>query len=162
MSISNITQELQDVIEKNLPAQVGETLRKRLEQADLDAKKLENTTRLLVARDAAVTALTKENESLKEQLGKHTELGKREDAVKEAERDQKVFRLETELNAERRISNTFDETLGKLVRNVEYRSRTLGNENLVIPGNPGGNGYQPTPGFPSTMPVDRTKTSSAE
>lgn len=154
--MSTLDQDIKDSIAKNLPAQVGDVLRERLEKANQDAVRLADTLKRLDELRNTHDTLQRKHDAALQDLTKHTTLEQREAAVRESERDLRVKVAETELNAERRISNTLIDVLGKLVRNTEYRSRVFGNENIPVPGS------AQCVGYAANVPVDRTTTSSQE
>jgi DNA repair exonuclease SbcCD ATPase subunit len=60
-----VIEQFKEVIEKNLPAQVGETLRKRLERCDELEKEIEEISK---NRDSFCEALQKNKDVLEEKL----------------------------------------------------------------------------------------------
>lgn len=150
-----LSAEIKETIEKNLPLQVGKVLQDRLAQAEKDAIKVveleDNVTNLrqiVKNREAEIL-------QLQEKLKAHDELDKRQAAIETAERNQKVFELSVRLEAQSKVNSTLENTILGLVRNVEFRSRVLGNENIAVPG--GGN----CSGYATSVPVDRTTANVA-
>lgn len=118
-------QEINDIIDKHLPAQVGETLRKRLDQAT----KAEKDANYLSTR---VTDLAREVESLKTQIktqaeieSKLAEITRREAAVREKEVVQGILQ-EKLSGAEARIRDV-KELVALVFQNNRFKYREFGN-----------------------------------
>lgn len=133
--------DLHDSISKNLPSHVGDVLKKRLEQADVDRRTVESlvsaSTDLLDQVAAANAKLLKANQ----ELNSHAELAKREAAVAEAERNAKVAELTIKLEAETRVSGAFKDFTMGLVRNTEWRETIRNQTPVVFPGANGSPGW---------------------
>lgn len=115
-------QELKQLIEKNLPAQVGQVLQERLLKADRDAAEVE---RLKMQLDGEVkekvdlqVRLLHQDEVL--QLEKDTK--ERLDDIKERERELDLERLKYQLEVEKEKSEFAKNVALGLVRNTEYRN----------------------------------------
>jgi len=118
----DISKEVTAAIEQHLPGAVGEVLRKRLEQAEVDAK---SVTALTAERDNALKrtgAHAQTVADLQKQLDQHTKLAEREAMVSARENAANIFKATTELAAEQRISKAMQETMAGLVRNTEWRN----------------------------------------
>jgi hypothetical protein len=135
--------EIQNIIKKNLPAQVGETLKKRLEQADIDASELKNYKEAVIGRDKTITELTKKIEEYKQFDVRNANIDAREVAVKEEERNMKVKNLEYQLQAEKEKTVLIREVTMGLVRNTEYKKTIFDNESQVGYTDSRGNWVQP-------------------
>lgn len=156
--MTTIDKDIADAIEKNLPAMIGEQLRKELEQlpklrATLVAQ--ENETK--VARDSAAGWKAKA-ESLDAQLTAHQKLADREAAVLKREQAQDLNDLRVKLADERRA-----DAVG-LVREI-FRSpvmtRTLnGTVPVPVDGHPGNPQYGQSPSGGMVLPgqVNVTET----
>lgn len=137
--------EIEDIINANLPAQVGEVLKKRLEQAEVDAKTVESQRGELERKSIEI-------KGLKEFIDGHTALNLRELAIQEREfevekkeRAIEVFGLQIKLEeANKRAELVAGFTQG-LVRNIEFRKEIFDSETLApfIDGN--GNWQYPQP-----------------
>jgi hypothetical protein len=133
----DINTEVTAAIDKNLPIAVGDVLRKRLEQAEKDAKELaalkaQHDT-LKFANDGNLKAIAE----LKDQLAKHAALEVRERAVADRERTAEVAELKVRLEAEQRFGAKVAEAMLGLVRNVEFRSSTYGTAPFKMQTSPG-------------------------
>jgi hypothetical protein len=132
--------EINKAIEKSLPSELGNALKKRLEDAD----KFETDYKgIIVKYDMAL----KEKGELKDQLekaqreiAKHAVLEARENAVRIREEKAAVTELETKLKAEEKISAALGGALAGLVRNAEYRTQVF--TSVPLPIAPGGYGTQ--------------------
>jgi len=88
----SIEQQLKEVIEKNLPQQVGETLKRRLEQLEKDSEELQKAKTKLETLDQKCEKLKLEITELSEQ---NASLKKREDNI--SQREASVAQKEVEL-----------------------------------------------------------------
>lgn len=147
MSTKTIQEELNEVIAKNLPAQVGETLKLRLEQAEKDVKTIETLKDKLDNRDVTISDLNRRIEEYIKFDQRNLELEVREKAVAKKEIEAEVEALKVQLAAEKEKSDfAFKTSLG-LVRNIEYRKNIFDTENPggvgVVDGH--GNWHYPSP-----------------
>lgn len=148
-------EELKAVIEKNLPAQVGETLKQRLAQAETDAKLVQTQLTRIASLEDTVKRLENTVNEYRKNDERNAALDAREQKVQEAERNLKIASLEYQLQTERDKSQfTRDVALG-LVRNTTYRRHIFDSENQNGYQGPNGNWVYPTPVNKS---LDETKT----
>lgn len=91
-------QEIQDIIAKNLPAQVGDTLKLRLLQADTLEARVKELERDYTVQAQMIKDLRRENDQLHKDLSTHTDISLREETVSKRERAMDVF--EAKLKAE--------------------------------------------------------------
>lgn len=113
--------EFKSIIEKNLPAQVGDVLKRRLEQADIDANRVKEVENLLEARNSHIENLKSEIVGYKKFDERNSTLMVREAAADEKERNFKIVSLEYQLLAEKdKTKFSMDVAMG-LVRNTEYK-----------------------------------------
>jgi hypothetical protein len=121
--------EFEEIIKKNLPAQVGEVLKKRLEQAEADANQVKNLEAQLVSRNNHVTGLEAKINEYKKLDERNAGLEAREKKVEIDERDLKVKTLEVQLGAAQNNSQFAKDVALGLVKNVEYKRSVFGTEN---------------------------------
>lgn len=95
--MQELESEIKAAIEKSLPLQVGEALKKRLEKADKDAMEYERYLKAHSEKVEQISKLEKIIIELKTEIRCQDELMKLSDEVKEQKRNQKVF--EAELHA---------------------------------------------------------------
>ncbi len=101
-----MTNEINEIIKKNLPAQVGEVLQQRLKKADDDEKMLETAKKTNEDAVKKINELTSEVAKHKAITERESAVTKRELDVKERENSQKVFEAELKLaEAEKRITD---------------------------------------------------------
>lgn len=138
-------QEINEIIKKNLPAQVGEVLKQRLEQAERDATDLKKYAADLAEANATVS-------ELKIMLVRHKSLDERaealtarEIAVDVLERAQKISQLQYELESEKQKTDFVKNVALGLVRNTEYRKNIFDSETQSGHYNENGMWIQPTP-----------------
>lgn len=120
--------EFQEIIKKNLPAQVGDVLKERLEQADKDVKLIDS---LRVANESYVKKIQELNlivDGYKEFDERNLNLEKREKEVSERERQQEIEKLKYQLESEKNKTEFTKEVALKLVRNTEYRNNIFDSE----------------------------------
>ena len=123
--MENVIKDLNESIEKHLPNQVGEVLRKRLEQADKDSQ---------TVKDQAIKIdlyKIKEKE-LRNELDNHfkidNKMSESKRLLKELEkkqRDQEIFELKTKLEAANSNTTAVTDLVGKLFRNTEYKNNSF-------------------------------------
>lgn len=114
--------EIKAIIEKNLPAEVGTTLKTVLEKAAQDAE----TVKLQVQRiNTLEQGVLKQEETIKnyqKQDERNAKLGEREKIVSEKERNLEIETLKFQLAAEKEKTSFSKEVALGLVRNIEYRN----------------------------------------
>ena len=122
-------QELQEVLKKNLPQHVGDTLKARLEQADKDEK----TVKTL---EGTISNLNKEISEFKDIIRKYQKLDERYEALnsreKELETKERNLEIETlkyQLQSEKDKTAFSQKVASGLVRNTEYRKTIFDSEN---------------------------------
>jgi hypothetical protein len=134
--------EIEEAIQKNMPNQVGVLLKKRLEQAESDAKSLESEREFSKQKSEKIVQLEKIISEYKAFDDRNTKLEARELAVTEKERNQKVFEAELRVaEAEKRITDNvnfvgmvfrspiFRESVSKSVQgDFVYNNATMRNE----------------------------------
>lgn len=116
-----IEQKIQEAIEANLPAQVGETLKKRLEQAQNDAEEVESLRRKLSLSRAAEDRLTAEVDGLKKDLLRHAELSEREKTVAARENKLEVVMAQRDKTAAEDKCNALFSLVGTIFKNTVVR-----------------------------------------
>jgi hypothetical protein len=133
----DIQQDIQDAIAKQLPAQVGEVLRVRLEQAEKDAA-------LVKSQKARIDELLRDTQRASNmidardaQLKRAGDLDARSADLDTRERNIKLTLLEGQLAAETSKTAFAKEVALGLVRNVEYRHSVFENSNKQVPTMPG-------------------------
>lgn len=120
--------EINAIIEKNLPAQVGEALKKRLEQADNDAAKISVMTEQVKSERETSDSLRAEIREYEKFNDRNAALDKREKDLAERERLQEVTELKTQVvEANKRADMVVNFTSG-LVRNTDFRRTVFNNE----------------------------------
>lgn len=153
--MEQFNKEIQEAIAKNLPAQVGEALQQLLAKATKDAQELADAKLYIEQHGKLSENLSNRVAELQTQLERHSNIDDRLLELEEAKRDRKIFELETKLAAEQRVTHILDQTLSKLVRNIEYRNTLFGKENIPI------NGHN-NPGWVAVQDVNRTSTACSE
>lgn len=153
--MENLSNEIQELIVKHLPSELRETLQSLLADAANDAQALQDA-RAYIKQTGEITAnLSAQVGELSTELERHKNIDARLAELEQAVRDRKIFELETKLAAEQRVTHILDQTLSKLVRNIEYRNTLFGKENIPITGHN-------APGWVATQDVNRTITASGE
>lgn len=137
--------EIEEIIKKNLPAQVGETLRKTLQQGEQYKAELDVTLGSLEIEKKKVISLSQQVEQYKVNDTRNLTLEARELKVREDERNLKVSTLEFQLASEKEKTQFSKEVALSLVRNTEYRKTIFNNENQQGYMGPNGVWVQPTP-----------------
>lgn len=110
-------QEIKDIITKQLPAQVGEVLRVRLEQAEKDAAKLTQLDALLTEERTKLEAANKRIAETGAELAAHVKLAEREAACSKRENGLELELAKTRvINAEKGRDDLFN-LMGVVFRN---------------------------------------------
>lgn len=149
-----MTQEIEEIIKKNLPAQVGDVLKARLFKADVDEKALEAANKNIAALNSQVTTLQNTIAEHRKNDERNAGLDAREKALMERERIQEVTELKIKLEeANKRADMVQNFTLG-LVRNIEFR-KSISDSQYQASYYDGNNYVQPTP---INKSYDETKT----
>lgn len=119
-----MTEEIKVIIEKNLPAQVGDVLKIRLKQADKDAEELKATVIAYNNARKEIELHLAKIEEYRKLDERNAALNKREEDVSERERNKKVWEAELKLSeAEKRISENVN-FVGMVFRSPIYRKST--------------------------------------
>ena len=92
-----MTEEIKLIIEKNLPAQVGDVLKTRLEQAERDAERVKQLEEESRNQRVQISSYQNAINSYKSFDDRNSKLNERDLAITEKERNQKVFELELKL-----------------------------------------------------------------
>ena len=149
--------EIKKIIEKNLPAQVGETLQKRLREAEEDKQLVEFQIDKISILEKTINDLNsnlREYEKLDERNDKLTT---RENAVGIKETKQKVDELEIRLEESNKRADMVVNFTSGLVRNTNFR-KTIYDSETQMP-------YTDSNGiYHSPMPVNKNydENTSAE
>jgi hypothetical protein len=153
----SLEQEIKASIEKNLPKQVGDALRERLEQADKTEEALRVSERQLKAEKEISARFGKEIDALKALKNDARELNELRLSLENQTRDLAVKTLEIQLEAEKSKSTFgFSVALG-LVRNTDFRRNLT--DSKTLPGTPNAQGYINPP---QTTFQNSTETNSAD
>lgn len=127
--MKDLQKEIQDSIEKNLPKQVGDTLRKRLEEAD----RLETSLKVSEGRVETLSReLSKSIETIEEYKRfdeRNAALEVREKELKEKEIKFEIETLTYQLAAEKDKTEFSKNIALGLVRNTNYRKAIFDSEN---------------------------------
>lgn len=120
--------EFEEIIKKNLPAQVGEVLKTRLEQADRDATQVKQQEELLKKKDLANLNLQQRIDEYVAYDVRNASLDGREKIIQEKERNLEIETLKFQLSAEKEKTDFSKQVALGLVRNMEYRKTVFDNE----------------------------------
>lgn len=121
--------EFKAIIEKNLPAQVGDVLKTRLEQAEKDSDTVKNQNEKIKDLNEIIDKLENIIIGYREFDKRNAELETREIKIKEEERNLKIKTLEYQLACEQEKTSFTKEVAMGLVRNTTYRESIFDNEN---------------------------------
>lgn len=117
----DLMKEMQEAIKKNLPLQVGEELKKLIEQSKIDAAKVKQLTNENTNLNSNINSLNNKLSEYAKLDDRNTGLEAREKKVIEDERDIKFKTLEYQLNSEKEKTQFAKDVALGLVRNTEYR-----------------------------------------
>jgi len=121
-------EELEEIIKKNLPAQVGDTLKKVLEKGKKDAEELDIFTNANRALKADVKTLEGRVEKYQEFDARNSALDAREKELEDKERNLEIELLKMRLDTQKTIAANNQEVAMGLVRNTEYRKHIFDNK----------------------------------
>jgi hypothetical protein len=131
--------EISEIIKKHLPEQVGELLKKELENFKELRGEHDQSLKDIDQKEKTIHDLRQELEALKCLNLKRKELDVRELEIDDKERNLKVDVLDIKLKeSEKRADMAMAFTTG-LIRNTLYRENVFGNNTHVLSD---GNGYQ--------------------
>ena len=141
----DLREQIQAAIDKDLPKQVGDSLKRRLEEADESERVLELTKADLKKTLETVLNLKEKISNLEALKIEKQDLDRKTKDLEKRENDLKITVLTSQLESEKEKSKFgFDVALG-LVRNTEFRRNLTDNKILPsIPSN-GPNGSYPIP-----------------
>lgn len=145
--------EIKAIIEKNLPAQVGDVLKQRLEQAEKDASKVKLQQQEIETKVEVIRLLEARLNDYSEFDSRNSLLEAREKTVDQTERNLKIETLEFQILAEKEKTQFAKDVALGLVRNTEYK-RTLFDSKSTPMNDQYGNTQYPT----ATQNSDETKT----
>jgi len=131
-------EEFKAIIEKNLPAQVGEVLKTRLEKADRDSNTVKVQNDQIGKLKETVDSLENTIREYREFDKRNSELETRLREVADKERNVKIATLEYQLNSEKEKTQFSKDVALGLVRNTTYRENIFDNDFV--------NGYTDTNG----------------
>lgn len=116
-----IEKEIKELIEKNLPEQVGVILKDRLQQAEQDAKTVKEQKKTIEYLEESVKIKSQKLAEYATLDERNKMLEKREKALDEAARRLDITALEIRLKSEEEKTAFVKDVTLSLVRNTEYR-----------------------------------------
>ncbi len=135
-------QEIEEIIKKNLPAHVGETLKKVLEKAKIDSEKVDNLDKALTQRFSEIVALKSQISEYEKYDVRNTKIEEREQKVQEQERSLEITILKVKLEESEKRADQVSEYTKGLVRNIEFRKTIYDNQSEPYKDQYGGTQYQ--------------------
>lgn len=120
--------EIEEIIKKNLPEQVGEVLKERLLKADEDALELVKYKRFYEDTKENLAKANARIEEYKKLDERNAGLEKREKELEAREREFKIHTLEYQIAAEKDKTIFSQQLALGLVRNTNYRESIFDNE----------------------------------
>ena len=121
--------EIKDIINKNLPAQVGDLLKARLEQAVKDAETVKGLEQALERREKDIIALNLKIEDYKKLNYTAESLKDKDEKLKERERLLELTLLKLQLEEANKRSDIVINFTNNLVRNTSFRKSVFENQN---------------------------------
>lgn len=127
--MTNTKAEIQAIIKKNLPQEVGDVLKQRLEQADEDASNIIKLKEQLDVRNLLILKFEQEIKIYQAFDTRNITLESREKAVDDKERSVLLETLRYQLASEQ-DKTTFAKSVALgLVRNTDFKTSVFSNEN---------------------------------
>jgi septal ring factor EnvC (AmiA/AmiB activator) len=124
--MDKMDKEIEEIIKKNLPAHVGDTLKKRLDDTDRLEKQTKEQDALLSKATSEIHKYQLIIEEYKAKEAKYNELGKREADVAAKERQIEIESLKNQLASAAGNAKFAQDVAMGLVRNTEYRKTAFG------------------------------------
>lgn len=152
--MSTQSEEIKAIIEKHMPQQVGDVLRKRLEQADRDATELNACKQIIADRNVAIQSLNNTIEEYKKFDSRNATLEAREKAASDAERKLEIETLKYQLGAEKDKTLFSQSVALGLVRNTEYKKSVMSNGNGFTPGSQHGGSHSDSSNITETTKTE--------
>lgn len=125
-------QEIKDIIEKNLPAQVGQVLQKRLKEAEENEAKYETLQKdhkdLRESYNNVVNTLSQHKELDEVKKG----LDQREETISKREHDIEIETLKFKLTESEKRADMVQDFTKLLVRNVDVRKQVFDAESNQV------------------------------
>ncbi len=151
-----LNKKIQEAIKESLPSQIGDELKKLIEQGKTDAQEVKSLTIACENNRKTIDELNAKLSEYRKLDDRNTAIEAREKAAEAAERKTEIEKLTYQLASEKeKTEYTKNVALG-LVRNVEYRKDIFDSKNQT--GYSNGNNYiQPTP-----IITNNTETSEAK
>jgi len=125
---ANQLEQINEIIKKSLPAQVGEVLRETLAQGEKNAKLVKEQESLINNFKEALVKYEKDVIELEAKIKDEDELVQREIALVEGIRELEIDRLKYQLESEKSKSEFVVSVTMGLVRNSEYRKKIFDTE----------------------------------
>lgn len=129
--MENIQEEIKASIEKNLPKQVSDVLRKRLEKADEDEASLASANELIAQQRKTIEDYRQKESKLNSLESFSATLDEREKNLNERERNLDVQKLSYELAAEKDKTQFTKKLALRLVRNTTYRKDAFSSQPIL-------------------------------
>lgn len=125
----NTELEIQEIIKKNLPQQVGDVLKIRLEQAEKDAKKVLELESKVFQLEKTLNEKQSELSAYKLLDERNSKLDERESFLDKIQHDLDLEILQQKYENEKDKSEFAKSVVLGLVRNIEYRKSIFDSEN---------------------------------
>lgn len=145
---STIEQDIKDSISKNLPAQVGDVLKTRLEQAEKDAKAIIKLNEELKTKKELLDELSNINSDLNAKLHLHKLLDEREKTLEKREIRYEVELLKKDIECQKLIAANTIAMMATVFRNPTYQESHFKNNMVPVTQN----------GYTSTIQTSESDT----
>ena len=152
-----LQEKILESIEKDLPNQVGQALKQKLEQAELDAQEVKRLAKNIEEKAATITRLNSQVAQQQQDLAKHKELNSREEEISKRERELEITILKSELENQKGNTQFAKDVALGLVRNTVYRKNIMDSETTQVPVSDG-SGYTRMEYVNNTKNLDQTET----
>lgn len=128
-------EEINEILKKHLPEQVGDVLRERLEQADQDSNSLKTARNSLVQKEEQIEKLKATVQEYQSLNDRNSGLDAREKDISVREVNLAIRELSYQLESEKQKTQFAKDVALGLVRNTTYRESAWSskNENIMNP-----------------------------
>lgn len=149
--------EFEEVIKKNLPAQVGELLQKELKELHELRRQKKELEETIVQKNEIIAREYAKNSELQLLVKSKEELEEREKQLNLKEFELKLILMEKDLSCEKEKTALVSNTLNSLVRNTDFRKTIYGSKTDLGISSNSNNGYSNSNSVAFTNPFNSTE-----
>lgn len=149
-----IKQKLQEVIDANLPQQMGESFKRYFNEAESIKRELENSKATLKSRDEIIASQKATIDTLTQLNLKKNDLEARDIAISKREKDMDLFELKLKLTESEKRADSVHNLVSQLTKNVIFRQTVFENDHIMSHYQPNGTTSHYKTGSTSTIQTE--------